>query len=56
MIIKLLSLLSEIIRHQTTAACPQKHFQKRSNWQSEFLFVPEKRFYALICSRDFMRK
>jgi hypothetical protein len=56
MIIKFLSLLAEIVRHLTTAARSQSPFQKRSEWQSEFLFVPEKRFYAPVISRDFMRE
>jgi hypothetical protein len=55
MITKFLSLLPEIFRHLTTAARSQSHFQKRSEWQSEFLFVPEKRFYAPVSSHDFMR-
>ncbi len=46
MITKLLSLLASFVRHQTTAINPQKVFQKRFEWQSEFLFVQEKRPFA----------
>jgi len=43
MITKLLSLLPAIVRHPLTAIRPQNRFQKRFEWQSEFLFLPEKR-------------
>ena len=43
MITKLLSLLPAIVRHPINATRPQSRFQKRFEWQSEFLFVPEKR-------------
>jgi hypothetical protein len=43
MIIKLLSILAEIVRQKTIAARPQSRLQKGFEWQSEFLFVPEKR-------------
>ena len=43
MITKLLSLLSTIVRHPINATRPQSAFQKRFEWQSEFLFVQEKR-------------
>jgi hypothetical protein len=42
MITKILFLLAEIVRHQLTAIRPQNPFQKRFEWQSEFLFVREK--------------
>jgi hypothetical protein len=43
MITKLLSLLATIVRHPINASRPQSAFQKRFEWQSEFLFLPEKR-------------
>jgi len=43
MITKLLSLLPAIIRHPLAAIRPESRFQRRFEWQSEFLFLPEKR-------------
>ncbi len=43
MITKLLSLLPAIVRHPLAAIRHQSRFQKRFEWQSEFLFLPEKR-------------
>jgi len=43
MITKLLSLLPAIVRHRINATRRQSGFQKRFEWQSEFLFAPEKR-------------
>jgi hypothetical protein len=40
MITKLLSLLTEIVRHPINAMRPLGRFQKRFEWQSEFLFFP----------------
>lgn len=37
------------------ATRPQNFFHKSFKLQSEFLFVPEKRFYAPVTSRDLMR-
>jgi len=48
MITKLLSLLASSVRHQSTAIPPKKGFQKRFEWQSEFLFVQEKRPFAPV--------
>jgi len=56
MITKLLSLLPATIRHPLTAIRHQSRFQKRFEWQSEFLFVPDKRPYLAVSSSDFMRK
>ena len=42
MITKLVSLLAAIVRHPITVIRPQGVFQKRFEWQSEFLFVPAK--------------
>ena len=46
MITKILSLLPAIVRHPINATHPQSAFQKRFEWQSEFLFVQEKRPFA----------
>jgi hypothetical protein len=48
MITKLLSLLPTIVRHPINATRPQSPFQKRFEWQSEFLFVPERRPFAPV--------
>ncbi len=48
MITKLLSLLAAIVRHPINATRPQSVFQKRFEWQSEFLFVPEMRPFAPV--------
>jgi len=40
MITKLLSLLPAIVRHSLNAIPVQSRFQKRFEWQSEFLFFP----------------
>jgi hypothetical protein len=50
MITKLLSLLAEIARHLTIAIRPQSRFRKRFEWQSEFLFVPEKQPFHPVSS------
>jgi hypothetical protein len=50
MITKLLSLLASSVRHQTSVVRPQKPFE----WQSEFLFIPEKRPLLPISSNGFM--
>jgi hypothetical protein len=44
MITKILDLLPAIVRHTLTAIRPQSRpLQKRLEWQSEFLFLPQKR-------------
>jgi hypothetical protein len=43
MITKLLSLLPATLRYPINAIRPQNNFQKHLEWQSEFLFMPEKR-------------
>jgi hypothetical protein len=48
MFTKLVSLLAAIVRHQITVIRPQSVFQKRFEWQSEFLFVPERRPFAPV--------
>jgi hypothetical protein len=48
MITKLLSLLAAIVRHPITVIRPQSVFQKRFEWQSEFLFIPERRPFAPV--------
>ena len=50
MITKLLSLLLLSVRHQISAVRPQKSFE----WQSEFLFIPEKRPLLPVSSKGFM--
>jgi hypothetical protein len=50
MITKLLSLLPAIIRHPLAAIRPESPFQRRFEWQSEFLFLPEKRPFLPVSS------
>ena len=50
MITKLLSLLALSVRHQLSPVRPQKSFE----WQSEFLFIPEKRPLLPVSTKDFM--
>jgi hypothetical protein len=56
MIIKLLSLLASYIRLHSSAIRPHIDFKKQFEWQAEFLFIPEKRPFLPVSSRDLVRK